>query len=544
MGDDTLGERAALSSPSGLSACAASTSGRASSRAQAAELPGSLLLIDVVGVQEYVFRSNRLRDVVGASIVVRRATDASSEAGVLAKALAAGDEGAEVLSDAGGNAVLRVTGEHHEARARSIAARYSRRLLDEAPGLDVYVHRAGYVAGRLAAGLRDGWQASARATFARPAHSPLLGLGITESCSMTGLPATTRDRRTPVSARVAKARAAGAAAGEGALAHRHRARFAVSDELDELGRTRSQRSMLGIVHVDGNAVGARIRRWLDAVVAGAVGDEEVVAQYRAWSRGLEDLGQHVQRAVFDAVIVSIDTESARFVGTQEELGFDLSVKDGRVVLPLRQVLLGGDDLTFVCDGRVALALAAVALEAFEAAAPVPHIGRVHASAGVSIVNAHAPFSGAYQLSAGLTESAKSLTRSTPDGATSALDWHLGATRPRMSVAEIRARRHHSTIRPLRLTGEAPSWQWLNEEVLDHERHGLRGDAWRDRRSKVKHLAGLAASGDDAVRRQLQAWKAVDADWTANPALGSAHRDGLFDAIELLDIHQPLGGERL
>src|SRR5262249_55209954 len=32
-----------------------------------------------------------------------------------------------------------------------------------------------------------------------------------------------------------------------------------------------------------------------------------------------------------------------------------------VYLPIRPILLGGDDLTFVCDGRVALDLAATAL---------------------------------------------------------------------------------------------------------------------------------------------------------------------------------------
>src|SRR5690606_5681066 len=91
-------------------------------------------------------------------------------------------------------------------------------------------------------------------------------------------------------------------------------------------------------------------------------------------------------------------------GAVAHLAFALRRFGTRVLLPLRPILLGGDDLTFLCDGRVALALTEAALKAFEA--EVPSLGRVTACAGVAIVPAHAPFAQAYALAEALCRHAK------------------------------------------------------------------------------------------------------------------------------------------
>ena len=46
----------------------------------------------------------------------------------------------------------------------------------------------------------------------------------------------------------------------------------------------------------------------------------------------------------------------------------------RPIFPLRPIVFGGDDLTFVCHGRIGLALAARYLQYFEAAR-APKAGR-------------------------------------------------------------------------------------------------------------------------------------------------------------------------
>src|SRR5437868_15467943 len=99
--------------------------------------------IDVLGVQRYVFASNRLRDAIAASWLVHWSTAA---AGALQ------DSGGEALLASGGNSIVRF---ESPDGARDFAARYTRRLYDHAAGIEVAVAQRSYTKGRLAAALRQ-----------------------------------------------------------------------------------------------------------------------------------------------------------------------------------------------------------------------------------------------------------------------------------------------------------------------------------------------------------------------------------------------------
>jgi len=136
-----------------------------------------LTAVDVLGVQRYVFASNRLRDAVAASWLVHWATAAD---GALH-----GTDG-DILLASGGNAVVRFA---DIDAARSFAARYTRRLYDDAPGLDVVVTHRGYEEGGLAGALERILVDVARAKLERVPSTPQLGISVTAPCRITGLPA-------------------------------------------------------------------------------------------------------------------------------------------------------------------------------------------------------------------------------------------------------------------------------------------------------------------------------------------------------------------
>lgn len=93
----------------------------------------TLTAIDVLGIQRYVFASNRLRDAVAASWLVQWATDPGG-------ALAPVPQG-DILGAGGGSAILRFA---DRAGALAFAARYTRRVYEEAPGLDVAIAHRDY----------------------------------------------------------------------------------------------------------------------------------------------------------------------------------------------------------------------------------------------------------------------------------------------------------------------------------------------------------------------------------------------------------------
>jgi hypothetical protein len=227
--------------------------------------------------------------------------------------------------------------------------------------------------------------------------------------------------------------------------------------------------------------------------------------------------------------------------TSFDLRFDLARNRTEVFLPLRPVLLGGDDLTFLCDGRIALDLAVAGLEGFrkEAGMHVDLRG-VGACAGVSIVRSHAPFYRAVEHAHTLCRSEKKKVRERE--ARFGIDWHLGSMSPTETLEAMRVRQYPNgrTMRPYLLdSGRAGemSWQWIERELLGTFRNG-----WKGSRNKIKTLRQLAQEGKHEVERNLNIWR-MNNDRLKLPA--PIANDGfvvdatpLLDAIELLDLHLP------
>lgn len=544
--------------------------------------------IDVLGIQRYVFASNRLRDVLAASWIVdhvmKREPDSLLQWGMT-------DD--RVLLAAGGNAIIEFV---NLEDARTWTGHYTRWLQGKAPGLEVVVAHRAYDSRSLAWGLKALAVDLARAKLERRPNAPQLGLSVTASCSVTGLPASSLDRHEhiPISRHIetlrqgevqrrAKERWDGYLPERLEQARGWGAEFPL--ELDLMGRSHGETSLVGVVHVDGNGVGKAIKSWLDRCLGQEIGDPQVRAEYREWSSGINELGENVLRAMTQRAASRILEEKnehgeKRCVirGTPYEAGFPLREVDTSdasrdVLLPLRPILLGGDDLTFVCDGRIAIDLSAAALREFEAH-QIPHLGEngekmtITACAGIALVKAHAPFHRSYELAESLCASAKR-ARLVANQQVQAdtrcwIDWHVGSARPAETVEDIRRREYQNgdfTMRPYPLVqfdGREQSWGWMDRDLLgpgssnDGSFRGFRVErnergetcfvpnVWSGSRNRVKRLSALVPAGKDSIGRQVKAWNVIE-DGVQLPAhlpnggfIG--HQTPLLDAIELLDLH--------
>jgi len=515
--------------------------------------------IDVLGIQRYVFASNRLRDSVAASWLVHWAT---VETGALNSARG------QVLQTGGGNVLLLFP---DLPSAQNFASRYTRCLQEQAPGLEVVLAHRTYAAQDLARAVRQLQVDLAIAKLERLPCVPQLGLSVTAACAFTGLPATRfdlQDPNTPLSPMVAKWRdpmvrkCAAARWGEFLDCYEQ---YAFPSDLDDMGRTHGDTSLIGVVHVDGNAIGQQITEWLKKSVEAEASDDRVRDELVAWSSAIERTGTHGLRSVVERVIGAISGLSGashrapRLIGAVSDLAFDLKRDDeGKVLLPIRPVLLGGDDLTFLCDGRIALDLAQTALQAF--VADIPYLGPITACAGVAIVPAHAPFDQAYALAAQLANNAKS-RRQEMDNNECWIDWHVGTTQSGEGIGALRDRAYRHalsgidfklTCRPYRLGESAKdqeTWRWLSETVLGTSRGSFRSEEWRKHRNKLKELTSLLAEGPAGIKRARQAWTAAgQLAWPDGLDEDHGFLDGvrtpLLDALELLDIHLTLSCEEV
>jgi hypothetical protein len=539
--------------------------------------------IDLLGIQRYVFASNRLRDVLAASWMVEHVTH--READSLCQWGVTRDR---VLLGAGGNAIVEF---NTLDDAKTWTAYYTRWVQKTAPGIEVVIAHRPYEGRSLAWALAALQVELARAKVERRSSAPQLGLSVTASCSVTGLPASQVDEGGLVSRRVACLRERNQEAKSRwdaflpELGHTS-CKAAFPDELDLMGRTHGETSVLGVVHVDGNSVGRAIDDWLKRCIDERLDDPKVREQYRQWSDAISNLGEAVLHALVkrtaECVHEDIDEHHRKHCflhGTPDELGFWL--RDWRddktriasantVFLPLRPILLGGDDLTLVCDGRIAVDLAATALREF-GEHPIPHLGAdggettLTACAGVALVKAHAPFHRSYELAESLCASAKRRRREVNEEQAVDtgcwLDWHAGTTRPGESVEDVRKRQYRHggnklTMRPYPIVKRDrgdQSWDWLDRDVLgptnaqNNSFRGFREDGdpggqsrlvpnvWSGSRNRVKRLGSLVANGKDEVRRQVEAWGAqLPEGLPSEGFIGPA--TPLLDAIELLDLH--------
>jgi hypothetical protein len=513
-----------------------------------------LTYIDLVGIQRFIFSSNRLRDIAGASLLVNNAVSGE-------KAIAeCGGDGALIVGG-GGNAVLEFDDSDNEAR--DFAARYSRWLIENA-GLDAVVCHQEFKEGGIPGALRSLFDRVApRAKSQRAPSTPLLGIGVTAACRSTGLPAEAIDRaqNVPVARTVRLVRDA-AEKSSAFWARRFLQgktvgglELAFPMELDDLGRSSGESSLIAIVHIDGNSVGRHIRDWMTSLEQARAPDDQVKSEYAEWSRRVQQLGEGVMRAVVDRVIGSIvPSDKFMMIGEPTRRSFPLR-SIGSIFLPLRPVILGGDDITFLCDGRVALDLAATALEYFENADPIPHLGRLGASAGVAIIPAHAPVLRGWDLAEQLCRSAKQAAKNSGKEVEFAIDWHIGLPRPGQSLHDLRREQYEIPTTHLKLTSRpcllggsetAESWRWIDQALLGSGKTSLRGEIWGNRRNKAKQLRELARDGTKEIETSLNAWRVVEPDLAFPAELMKPNQIGfignrtpLLDAVELMDLHLDL-----
>jgi len=510
----------------------------------------TLLAIDVRGIQRYIFGSNKLKHNVGASEIVHRAThhtlrqylqgpnnltltlgDLDTKVVNSGDAFERGELAAEVVFAGGGNALILF---HDKAKAQSFVQAYSRDLLRHAPGLVPVI--------RLKADVTVDWdQPDALRNVvnqllredldikkrSQPAPRGLLGLGVTADCQYTGLPAVALDRQDEfrrVSAEI-QAKQAHFIHGDqrlNAICPLHPYQYVM--DFDDLG-VKGESSYMAVVHADGNRMGQAFQD-----VGRGLPARGYISAYGMLSERVNEIGTQALRATIEGMKASVDQGILKLRNN---------------TLPIRPIVFGGDDSTFVCDGRLGLILAALYVAEF-AKQRLPDGTLATARAGVMIVKSHYPFARAYDLAEELAKSAKA--RLSGDNSASALDWHFGVDGVVLPIGEIRERDYRSDdgnrllMRPLVLRASSDGWRdWASFSALMTQ---FQQPEWTERRNKVKALRQALRKGKQAVNRFCTQFELT------LPQVGSrsdAHTEGgfiggynaYFDAIEAMDFFAPL-----
>ena len=223
---------------------------------------------------------------------------------------------------------------------------------------------------------------------------------------------------------------------------------AFQDVSDEDGATKPlpELSSVGVIHIDGNGVGAIMRdlgtahRAVQKIGVSTISDEVTTEQ----NSGLQSFIMEVNRRLDDVVKEAIALS-----------WYDVQELTPDTVVPIAPVLVGGDDVTVYTDGRYAIPFAEAYIRHYEELtkddsllsvlaivaggkktdAPerdcfrledyiVQEPGPLTASAGAAIVGRNFPFHIAYDLAEGLVSRGKKLGKKPGASPCSTIDFHV------------------------------------------------------------------------------------------------------------------------
>ncbi|EFF80546.1 hypothetical protein [Schaalia odontolytica] len=214
---------------------------------------------------------------------------------------------------------------------------------------------------------------------------------------------------------------------------------AFQDVSDEDGATKPlpELSSVGVIHIDGNGVGAIMRdlgRAFDTVDARL--DSLKDAAYQRRDNPCSIKHDRFQWFVME-VNYRLDGVVNQAVAEAWQTVDNIAGVNRLKTLPVVPVLVGGDDVTVYTDGRYAIPFAEAYIRHYErltgeddllrelaVIARAPDPGPLTASAGVAIIGRNFPFHIAYDLAEGLVSRGKKLGKKPGASPCSTIDFHV------------------------------------------------------------------------------------------------------------------------
>lgn len=461
----------------------------------------SAVLIDTVSIQKYVYASNKLRENLGASYIVDNIYAESLQTTleeVLGETFDLGrwkSAPSEVLMSSeappqfevgyigGGNALLFFASTD---MAHQFIRQWTLRLLRDYPGVPTAVAQSDdFDLANFHESLTNLFKTltSNKNTYFPNRHLPKHG--ITADCTLSGYSAEIKDDGRYIS-RVSKAKLKAAAEARQVVIQRYATvlgeDYYFPEDLDKLGQTEGD-SHLATVYIDGNLMGSKFQECTDLVER-------------------RNLSIAVEKAVtkaFGKVLTEVKDRMPFFMDTQS--GFRIHQDAKRMLLPIRPIVIAGDEVTFVTDGRLGVHLAEVYLEALSSE-PIEDGSPMTACAGIAITRTKYPFYRAYEVAEELCSLAKVNARKYPG--TSWLDFHIAHSGMSGSIKEIRENNYTTPwgdlhFGPYQLEDD-------NEHSLDSFKQALSELRKNWSINKIKQFRTVLTRGDSACQQFLQAMK--------------------------------------
>ncbi len=464
-----------------------------------------LSIIEISKKQSYIFNSNKLRDHVGASLVIRQI---SEQLAYDQQWLSRDDVefrcSSYALMEGGGQAVYIFP---TEAEALQFNRRMSGFVLREYPGVELFCCSLVFDedAELLPEAVQRGFQRMASKKSARQRLANQFSYGQHEVCARTGMPASVRYYDEWISEEIRVKRKMADEEQTDEFAWLVPEGFKLSREMEDLVGSQEEKSFVAVVHIDGNQMGKKLtafHRYHRPTAEQSI--RSFNSNYRkaflVFSRSVD----RCYKSAFKRMAVRLAALAER-----KNREFWQDVTQSGKVFPLRPLILAGDDVSYVVNGKLGLDSARMFLEELQMEAILvgTTVMTMHACAGVALVKKGYPFARAHHLAEQLCKQAKTKVLADNQRAgvadedtldLSALDFHVISGETDESLRAIRHAQYVTKEADLCLKPyyvlPTKDGQTLMEGAMDEN-----GQLWSHERR-----AALKVAMDEAVER-LQAF---------------------------------------
>ncbi len=364
---------------------------------------------NVKAVQKFIFQTNKLKEIIGASELVEQICTSMFEEQVGKTHYISANC---IIAAAG---IIKYIFED-ETECQSLVRVFPKSVFNAAPGI-VFSQAVVQMAGGQPTGEELKELEQRLKTQRNKAVSPLeTGLRITERSRRTGLPGVVFESEEALDQATKLKKKANKEGKEslGKKLYPEGVRYLFPSDIKEIA---SKKNYLAIIHADGNNLGKAIRN-LNEDQAGLNNHEKSSTERN------RDFSLAIEAATLAAAKTAITSTFKEIIVKSED-------SDGQTVtLPMRPVLLGGDDFTVICNAEYALELTTVFLTEFEKESALAfqskdlNLPALTACAGIAYIKTNYPFHYGAKLAEDLCGFSKNVAKQEqPDQVPACLTFH-------------------------------------------------------------------------------------------------------------------------